>query len=84
MTQCEAILSLLVERKERGCTAADFNQFPPRGLGIPKYTNRISELKKLGWIIECVEVVRGTRLNVYYFRGKRAQYELPITKKEGS
>lgn len=79
MTQCEAILSLLVERKEMGCTAADFNQFPPRGLGIPKYTNRISELKRLGWIIECVAVEVGhekKKLNTYFYRGRKEDVDL--------
>lgn len=53
MTQCERMLQMLREAGDAGVTS---RQFVETGSGIFKYTNRISDLRRQGYMIEAIRV----------------------------
>ena len=62
-TDRERLLWLLTEAGEDGVSSALLNEEFPQGT----YTKRMSDLRKLGWVIDCEKCSRG---NVFYLRGK--------------
>ena len=53
MTQCERMLGMLRFAGDKGVTSREFVE---TGTGIFKYTNRISDLRKQGYMIEAIRV----------------------------